>query len=100
MESIRKIKEFYQISRETLHVISGISADALKRYENGEECPKKYYLLLTAMLSIESFEMLFHLSKAQLYESDIERIEKKIKQEMTWRERECREYRHKIMHIE
>ena len=99
MESIKKIKEFYKISRETLHIISGISTDALKRYENGEETPRKYYLLLTSMLSIETFEMLFHLSRSQLKKSDVDRIEKKIKEEMTCRERECREYRHKIMHI-
>ena len=99
MESIKKIKEFYKISRETLHLISGISTDALKRYESGEETPRKYYLLLFSMLNIETFQMLFHLSKGQLKQSDIEKIEKKIKEEMTWRERECREFRHKIMNI-
>ena len=99
MESIKKIKAFYQISRETLHIISGISSDALKRYEAGEEIPRPYYLLLNSMLSIQIFDMLFHLSKDQLRQSDIERIEKKIKQEMTWREREYREFRHKIMNI-
>ena len=99
MESIKKIKAFYQISRETLHLISGISTDALKRYEAGEEVPKKYYLLLFSMLNIETFQTLFHLSISQLKKSDVDRIEKKIKEEMTCRERECREYCHKIMRI-
>ncbi len=100
MESIKKIKAFYKISRETLHIISGISSDALKRYENGEETPRKYYLLLWSMLDIETFQMLFNLSQPQLKQSDIEKIEKTLKEEINKRYIECSRYREKIMRID
>ena len=99
MGDIKKIKDFYGISREALHVISGISADALMRYERGEEPPHPYQLLISAMLNIETFETFFHLSKAQLKAADIERIGTKILGEMRWRYAHVREYRYKVMCI-
>jgi len=99
MDYIKTLKDFYGIGREALHLISGISADALMRYEKGEEAPRKYRMLLNAMLDIPTFETFFHLSKGLLNASDIDKIEKKIVEEMKWRERQVREYRKESMNV-
>lgn len=99
MKEIKAIKTFYKISRATLHLISGISVDALKRYENGETMPHKYNLLLMSMCNIEVFERLFHLTKQLLYAKDIKKIEDKIQSEIIIRERQSREFRYNLMNI-
>ncbi len=99
MKEITKIKEFYNISRKTLHLISGISEDALSRYEKGETVPKKYYLLLNSMCNMEVFERFFELTREQLKAIEIKKIEYIIRHQMLWREREVRRYRNGIMYI-
>lgn len=99
MEQIIAIREFYGISRRTLRYISGISQDALMRYERGQEMPHKFKLLISCLCNIETFETMFHFSKRFLKNTVIIKIEKKIKEEMIWREREARDCRDKLMTI-
>lgn len=98
-KNIKQLRSFYDISRRTLHKISGISEGALLRYENGQKAPLKYYLLIMSMMNISSFSKLFHLAKGNLTSKKVDEIEKVLNREISWRKQHIEIIRSKLFTI-
>lgn len=98
-KEIRLIKDFYGVSYNTLHHITGIGINQLRNYSNGSIPNKSNYLLITNMMNIRAFNTLFHCSKGQLKNRVIEKIEKKIDEETKWRDRKAWEYKNELFNL-
>ena len=98
-KEVKAIRDFYRISRKTLHIISGIGINQIAEYEKGSIPNKSNYLLIMSIVNINGFERLFHASKNLLKSNTIERIEKKIEKETKWRHIEAMRYKYELMEI-
>lgn len=98
-KEIKVIKEFYGISYNTLHHITGIGITNLRHYANGSIPNKSNFLLIQSILYINGFNTLFRCAKGQLKNYVIEKIEKKIEEEIQWRNCKVSEYKYELFNL-
>jgi len=96
---VKKLRSFFSMSRNTLSIISGIGKSNIATYENGSIPSKSNYILLTAMMNINTFNILFISSKQLLRKNVVIKIESIIVMSTELRERKVSEYRYDIMNI-
>lgn len=94
------IKEFYGIDTHTIHQISGIEESVIESYERGTPPSKRDANLLSSMMNIRGFELMFMFSINGLEIKEFHRLLSLTTEELVKRKKWAKSYEAQTMRID